>query len=511
VIERPDVVVAGGGSAGVVLAVRLSEDPTRQVLLIEAGGSDGLGGDGDSLMNVSFALTTRDWGYRARAIGERTLDYPQGRFVGGGSSVNAALALRGAPEDFDRWAEWGNPSWSWAHMLPCFRRLESDEDFGDLDHHGETGPIPVVRYPEDDLLDIQLAFRDGCFAHGMPWVEDHNAPESTGIGRLPMNRRGNLRVSTALGYLQPAASRPNLHVLTNAEVRRVRTAAGRVVGVEVATPDGVADIDAGEVVISSGSIGSPMLLWRSGIGPANELRALGLDVVLDSPQVGSGLTDHPGAFLFLAPGELTVGPPDPQFQIGARYTSSGSDDANDMLLSMMNFWDLTGSPDFRAAVGGHASVVVLTCGVHLPRSRGRVRMVARGDGSHAVDIDLGLLRDDHDVARLVEGLRHTHAIATSGAMDDYVGEPLLLAPGMIDDDAAMAAYARDLVAPWYHPVSTCAMGPDEESSVVDDQLRVHGIEGLRVVDASVMPHIVRAPTNLTTIAIGERAAELMRS
>jgi choline dehydrogenase len=179
-----------------------------------------------------------------------------------------------------------------------------------------------------------------------------------------------------------------------------------------------------------------------------------------------------------------------------------------MLLSMMNFWDLTGSPDFRAAVGGHSSVVVLTCGVHLPRSRGCVRLVDRG-GVHEVDIDLGLLTDDDDTRRLVEGLRCAYAIATSGAMDDYVGEPLLMDAATLDDDAAMAAYARNLVAPWYHPVSTCAMGPDPGPAVVDDQLRVHGLDGLRVVDASVMPHIVRAPTNLTTIAIAERAAELI--
>jgi choline dehydrogenase len=181
-----------------------------------------------------------------------------------------------------------------------------------------------------------------------------------------------------------------------------------------------------------------------------------------------------------------------------------------MLLSMMDYWDLAGSPDFQASLGGWASVVVLTCGVHMPRSRGRVRLVER-DGDLVPDIALDLLSHDDDVRRLVEGIRRAYAVATSGAMDDYVGRPLLLDRSSLEDDAAMAQYARNFVAPWYHPVSTCAMGPDATTAVVDDQLRVHGVVGLRVADASVMPHIVRAPTNLTTIAIAERAAELMRA
>ena len=504
-----DVIIVGGGSAGAALAARLSEDPDRSVLLLEAGGGAPLGGSQDQLANINFALTTRDWGLRATAGPGRVLDYPQGRFLGGGSSVNGGLAFRGAPADYDRWAAMGNPSWSWDHLLPCLRRLEDDRDFGEShgEVHGQGGPIPVVRYHRDELLDIQQAFRSGCEAGGIPWTDDHNAPDSTGVGPLPMNREDGVRMSTALTYLRPALDRPNLTVWTEATVHRVIVADGRATGVVVEREGQVTEVSGGEVIVSGGSVQSPALLWRSGIGPAGRLAELGIDVVVDNGAVGRGLTDHPGVFLFLAPGEEQVSAPDPQFQLGARYTSTGSADENDMLLSMMNYWDLSTSPDFQATLGGVASVVVLTCGVHQPHSRGSVSL-ASADPDDPVVVDLNLLDDQRDVDRLVEGLRRARTVAAD-AMGDFTGDVLLVEESAWDDDAALGDYVRNLVAPWYHPVGTCRMGPDAADAVVDDRLRVHGVEGLRVVDASIMPSITRAPTNLTAIAIAERAAELL--
>ena len=300
-----------------MLGARLSEEATCSVLVLEAGPAGPLDSDADLLSNVSFALTGRDWGMRARVTGERELDYPQGKFLGGGSSVNGALAFRGSPADYDGWAAQHNPRWSWDHMLPCFRRLEHDLDFG-ADHavHGEDGPVPIVRWGHDELLPVQQAFADACVSMGIPWVPDHNSPAATGIGPLPMNRAEGRRMSTALAYLAPALARPNLTIRGGAQVDRVRIEHGRATGVVVVHDGDVALVEAGEVIVSAGAIHSPAILWRSGIGPAGDLQQLGIACLVDNPAVGANLMDHPGLFHFLHPGHRTPDLAAPQFQLG---------------------------------------------------------------------------------------------------------------------------------------------------------------------------------------------------
>jgi choline dehydrogenase len=505
-----DYVIVGGGSAGAVIGARLSEEATRSVLVLEAGAAGPLDTDAELLSNVSFALTTRDWGMRARVTGTRELDYPQGKFVGGGSSVNGGLALRGVPGDYDGWAEEGNPLWSWDHMLPCFRRLEHDGDFAeDVAVHGSSGPVPIVRWRRNELLAVQEAFAEACTDAGIPWTSDHNHPDSTGIGPLPMNRAGGRRMSTALTYLVPARARSNLTVRGGAHVHRVQIDKGRATGLVVEQDGDVGVVEAGEVILSAGAIHSPAILWRSGIGPSDELTRLGIRCVVDNPAVGANLTDHPGLFHFLHPGRHAPDLGAPQFQLGARCSSGAGEVANDLLLSMMNFWDLTGSPDFQSVVGAPV-VVVLTCGVHQPRSRGRVVLATQDPWGRPL-IDLNLLDERADLERLVEALRRCHDLARSPAMRDFVGASPVLDDADFDDDVVLERYARDFVAPWYHAVGTCRMGVGTRpGNVVDEHLRVHGIEGLRVVDASIMPTIVRSPTNLTAIAIAEHAAEIIR-
>jgi choline dehydrogenase len=503
-----DVVVVGAGSSGIALACRLSEDPGRSVLLLEAGLGAPLFSDADLLSNVSFATTHRDWALRAHVSDGRELDYPQGKFVGGGSSVNGALAFRGAPEDFEGWLARGNPSWGWPPMLAAYRRLEHDLDFGPPSVvHGDDGPVPIVRWHEQELVDIQRAFRQACLGHGYPWTNDHNDPTSTGIGSFPMNRSEGRRMSTALTYLRAAGDRPNLHLWPSAQVHRVVLSGSRATGVILDRGGDLEFVTAGEVVLCAGSIQTPALLWRSGVGPPEELAALGIETTVANPAVGANLTDHPGVFYFVSEGARNAPFSEPQYQLGARYTSTDGTDVNDMFLSMMNFWDLSSSPDFQAMLGVD-SVVVFTCGVHQPESRGRVWLTS-ADPSVAPRLDLNLLSDPRDVGRLVEGVRRCAAVAQHDAMADYVGDALLFG-GDLADDEAVAAYVRAVVAPWYHPVGTCRMGPDDDSdAVVGDDLRVHGIDNLRVADASIMPRITRAPTNLTAIAIGERAAAFM--
>jgi choline dehydrogenase len=504
-----DTVIVGGGSAGATLATRLTE-PGRSgtVLLLEAGGDGPLPSDADLLANVSFALTARDWGLTATVTADgRQLDYPQGKFVGGGSSVNGGLALRGLPSDYDGWAADGNPSWGWASMLPCLRRLEADQQFGaDTEIHRADGPIPITRYAEADLLPIQQGFRKGCEAVGFPWAPDLNRPGSTGVGPLPMNRHDGVRMSTALGYLKPALDRPALTVRGGVHVVRVVVEGGRAVGVEVLGPDGaVSRVDAGRVVVSAGSLATPGILWRSGIGPGAALRSLGIPVVADNPAVGQNLHDHPGIFLFARPG-ADVGPVDPQYQLGVRYSSGVADGTpEDMLMGLMNTFDLTYMPALQPIVGGTTAVVV-TCGVHEPRSRGRLTLTSP-DPLAPPAIEFDLCAHPDDVTRLVDGLRRCRDVLDAGLVGFTDGTVLV---EDFSDDAALAVFVRSVVAGGYHPVGTCRMGPaDRDGTVVGDDLSVHGVAGLSVADASIMPKIVQAPTNLTAIAIGERAAELL--
>jgi choline dehydrogenase len=503
-----DIVIVGGGSAGAVLANRLSADPSRRVRLIDAGAPYTGPGEADRLANVTFALTTRDWGYSAEAGPGRELDYPQGRAFGGGSSVNAALALRGDPDDYDGWAATGNDLWSWEHLLPCFRRLEDDLDHADAPHHGSGGPIPIVRWTTDELVPVQQAYRAGCAEIGLPWVEDHNAPGSTGVGPLPMNRRDGYRVSTAMAYLGPVLDRPNLTVDADTTVVRVVVESGRAIGVDVVDATGAHHVPAGEVIVSSGAIGSPALLMRSGVGPAIALRALDIGIHLDLAGVGANLMDHPGVFLLVVPADGVLDLERPQFQLGVRTSTVAGTSRNDLLLGLMNFWDLRQSPDFQAMIGAPI-VTALTCGLHQPRSRGAVTL-RTADPGDAPRIRLGLLDDATDVTLLGEALRRLWDLVHTGPMREVTRSIALLDEATVGDDGAVAGYLRSMVAPWYHPSGTCAMGPDPSAgAVVDQHLRVHGVDGLRVVDASVFPAIPKAPTNLTTIAVAERASELI--
>ncbi len=504
--ERFDVIVVGAGAAGATIAARLSEDSTRRVLLLEAGPAQ-RDPAADLLSNVTFAQTPSDWGLQAQATPGRIIDYPQGRALGGGSAVNAALALRPLPDDLDSWAAAGNPGWAWNDLLPCLKRLE-DDPLGPSPVHGTGGPIPVLRYSPAEYTAQQQAFHDGCVAAGLASIADLNDGVSSGVGPFPMNRRDGLRVSTNLGYLRPAAGRANLTVLGEALVDRVVVRSGRAVAVEAVVGGGRVRYEGGEVVVSAGAIQSPALLWRTGIGPADALARLGITVAVDLPGVGANLAEHPGAFLFVIPAEGAFNLSEVQFQLGARTTAPGSPHRNDLLLGMMSHWDLRGTPDFRDLVGVDV-IFALTCGVFLPAARGSVTLTS-AEADAAPVIDLNLCGDPDDVRRLVSGLRLLREIAESAPMRDRVSGFALLAPDAWDSDDALGAYVQSICAPWYHPAGTCAMGPDSTGgAVVDHLLQVHGVDGLRVADLSIVPSIPRATTNLTAIAIGERAAELM--
>ncbi len=512
-----DDIVVGGGSAGAAIASRLTEFTARRVLLLEAGPDHVEPDEADRLTNpMTFAEALTAWGLNATLGVGRDLGYAQGKVVGGGSAVNGALALRGMPADYDRWAAEGAAGWDWNGLLPAFRRLETDLDVKN-EWHGDDGPVSIRRWAESELIPIQRAFLGAAGEAGFGWTDDHNDPASTGTGPFPMNRDGDLRLSTALTYLAAARSRSNLTVAAGARVDRLvldtAQAGVRVTGVEVTRDGRTSTVAAKRVIVTAGALASPALLARSGIGPAADLAALGIRCVVDNPHVGANLMDHPGTLLFLAPTDPAFcDPGGPAYQIGIRW-SSGLGTENDMLTGMMNYWNTSFDADLRAAAGTDY-IFALTAGCHEPRSRGWLRLVDADPATPpAIDFDMLSVRVDED--RLVEGLRLLHRLARSKAMAAVTRDILLLDEAAFEsdaggDDSALRAYVHASLGPWYHASGTCRMGPSpQEGAVVDPALQVHGVRGLHVADASVIPVIPRAATNLTVLAVAEKAADIL--
>ena len=502
-----DFVIVGGGSTGAVLAARLTENSDTTVLLLEAGPIE-TDPDADRLAAVDFSHTGRDWGFQARTTGDATAPYPQGRTLGGGSSVNGGTALRGMPSDYDAWA---SPNWSWEAMAPCFRRLEDDHIGGDL--HGIGGPIPIRRAARDELVAPQQQLHAAAGDNGLAWVDDHNDGMSEGIGPSPQNVVDGVRVSTAMGYLRPVDGRSNLNIIGGAHAHHVVIERDRATAVAYSSDqDGsLEQVRGRHIVVCAGALNSPALLLRSGIGPVRDLEAVGIRSAMDLPGVGANLMEHVGAFVFVVPPEGAVTTDMVQHQLLIRYSSPESPLVNDMQVGMMNHWDLSQNPAL-AEVCGAELIWGICAGIQTPRSRGRLRVLS-SDPDHPPVIDLNMLDSPEDIAQLIAGLRLCHRLAAHEALAERFESVAVLDSEVFSDgdDAALADYARQFSFPWYHASGTCRMGPDPGTGdVVDDFGRVHGIDRLSVFDASILPMIPRANTNLTCIAVGERAAELLR-
>lgn len=508
-----DDVIVGAGAAGVPLAVRLSEDPARRVALVEAGPYYPAASElpADLVTANIMSLTQHDWHFSARAVDQRAIRFPRGRVVGGSSAVGGTVALRGIPADFDEWAQAGNPEWSWEEVLPFYRKMEDDLDFGG-EFHGKGGPIPIRRFPIQEMTPVQRHFLQACLDHGFPWVDDQNHPEATGVGPMPSNRHdATTRVSTSMGYLPAARGRDNLTIIPAALVHRVLISEGRAYGVEL-SHDGTSarELTARRVILAAGTIGTPTVLLRSGIGPAEDLRRLGLPVESDLPGVGAGLNDHPrtGVFMTPKPGAENFG--EPVGQTVLRTTANGSDEPNDMHYYMVNGFDLTQQfPDLRQVAGGDRIFGVMVVD-QRPHSRGRVSL-ASADPRVSPQIDLNYLSDERDYRTFADGLRTAWELANFPAIRALGEEFVLIDEATLDSDEALREYARQTADSTYHPVGTAKMGTSSDPDAVVDQYgAVHGVDGLHVADASIMPSHVRANTNLTSIMIGERAADLLR-
>jgi choline dehydrogenase len=487
--RRYDVVVVGGGAAGCALAARAAEAaPDAQILVLEAGPD--LRADRPEGIRDGWGMLPRDqldWGYvsepgwfgdgrKARRV----------KALGGTSSITR-FAVRGAPADFDEWVALGNPGWGWDDVLPWFRRLERDREFGDRPWHGSDGPMPVTRYLDIAETDIHAAAIEAAVATGFERIADHNRPGAVGIGRMPMHTVDGVRVTAADAYLPVDGTPPNVEIRTDTEVDRVTFDGDRASGVRLVDRS---EIEAGVVVLCAGTYGSPAVLLRSGIGPAADLAALAIESRVDLPGVGRNLSDHPTTGIETS----YVGPyrESPLVHTIATFHSSAA--ASDGPPDLM-FW-LT-DPDTPENPPQWAVEVVLL----KPRCRGQVALRS-ADPSEAPRIELPDPHDPADLDRLIEGVRRADDLLAELARRGHLGEP----PPTRSREQAIAA----IEAGWYsipHVVGTCAMGPSPaDGAVVDRQGHVHGTHALYVVDASIIPTEPSGFTLLPTIMLAERLA-----
>lgn len=502
-----DYIIVGAGSAGCVLANRLTEDGAS-VLIVEAGGPDNSEMISTPMRLIELWGTDFDWGYsttpQEHADG-RALYWPRGKTLGGSSSLNGMIYVRGCAADYDQWAnEFGCEGWDYASVLPYFKKSE-DYGGGENEFHGTGGPLHVTT--EFTPHPVTAAIVGAAVQSGVPLNEDTNGADPYGVAYTDLNTKDGKRASTATAFLHPALERENLTLITNARVQKVEIDSGRATGVTVLQDGKSMTLRAkGEVLVCGGAVESPRILMLSGIGAKAELEAIGIEAKVDLPGVGKNLHDHTLCPVIYEGAKDIPPPSDMAIQVLHAHMFARSDDSRSGPDMQPLFFHVPYYTPEQEAPTGNA-FTLLASGVK-PTSRGSITLNS-ADPDDMMNIDPQVLQTQYDVDILVKSIKQMREIAAQPALDEWRGREIY--PGAdVQTDAELAAYARSAVLSYHHQNGTCKMGVDEQS-VLDPSLKVRGVDGLRVVDASIFPFVMAGNTNAPTIMVAEKAADMIKA
>lgn len=506
----PDYIIVGGGTAGCVLAHRLSADSDVDVLLLESGAVEE---DRDAVRDPTRVWdllgSDIDWQFETEpqsGLNGRSIEWPRGKALGGSSVINGMAHVRGHPWDYDHWADLGNDGWSYDDLLPYFVRSEDFRPDGDEAYHGTDGPLVVTGAREPGEFSERLV--EAAEEVGFERNLDFNGEQQAGVGYYHSTIKDGERFSAAAAYILPVLDRPNLTVETEAHVTRLRFDGDRATGVVYEQDGGRHEADVttdGEVVLSAGAVQSPQLLMLSGIGPAEHLAEHGIDARVDLPGVGRNMQDHLRVSIaYESPEPLPIGEQEETERYDRVLVGAFERAAPDRPAPDIQYGISAGISPERAPEEGY-SVTSLPL---RPTSRGRITLRSADPYDDPV-IDPNYLSTEKDVDDIVTCIRRSRRIGEADVLAEYRAEEVRPGPD-VQSDEEIAAFVKDTAVTGYHPTCTCKMG-DDELAVVDDELRVYGVEGLRVIDASIMPKVTSGNTNAPTVAIAEKGADLLRA